>query len=134
MVLVLADDDGLPSPDLVLLLLVTSSGAEPYPLVQVPRRHPPSSLAAHQLGPTVESQDPDAQPLSDGAAWWTNRWSSQLPHGLLRSDGVPEPEGPASLEGSAGNGPTRRGKGSVRLAAWWRSVVAVVLGVDPVDQ
>jgi hypothetical protein len=28
-----------------------------------------------------------------------------MPHILLRSDGVPEPEGPASLEGSADGGP-----------------------------
>jgi hypothetical protein len=38
-----------------------------------------------------------------------------LPHILLRSDSVLEPEGPASLEGSAGGGPgaTREGIGEV---------------------
>jgi hypothetical protein len=37
-----------------------------------------------------------------------------LPHELLRSDGIPEPEGPASLEGSASGGPGMvRGVGEV---------------------
>jgi hypothetical protein len=30
--------------------------------------------------------------------------------------------------------PVRRGKGSMRLATWWRFVVSVVLGVSPVDR
>jgi hypothetical protein len=40
-----------------------------------------------------------------GAAWWVNQRSNHLSHGLFRSDGVSEPEGPASLEGSADGGP-----------------------------
>jgi hypothetical protein len=111
----LAGNDGPPSLDLVLLLLllllVTSSGVEPYPLIHVPWRRSPSSSTTHRLSPAVESHDLGAQPLPDGAAWWANRWSSWLLHGLLRSDGVSEPEGPASLEGSAigGLGATREG-------------------------
>jgi hypothetical protein len=34
-----------------------------------------------------------------------------LPHVLLRSGGVPEPEGPASLEGSVGIGPNMAREG-----------------------
>jgi hypothetical protein len=60
---------------------------------------------AHRLGLAVESHDPGAWPLPDGVSWWVNRWSSQLPHRLFRSDGIPEPKGPASLEGSFGSGP-----------------------------
>jgi hypothetical protein len=55
-----------PSPDLVLLLLVTSSGAKLCPLALVPRCRFPSTSAAHWLGPAVESHDPGARPLSDG--------------------------------------------------------------------
>jgi hypothetical protein len=75
----------------------------------------PSSLAAHQLGPAVKSHDPGARPLPDGAAWWVNRWSSQLSHRLFRSHSVPEPEGLALLEGSADGGPdvVREGVGEV---------------------
>jgi hypothetical protein len=109
--------DGSPSSDLVLLLLLllTSSDAEPYPLIHVPRCRSPSSLAAYRLGPVVESQDPEARPLLDGAAWWVNRQSSRLLHGLLRSGGVAEPEGPASLDESADNSPDtmREGVGEV---------------------
>jgi hypothetical protein len=70
---------------------------------------------AHRLGTTVESHDPGAQPLPDGAARWVNRRSSRLPHRLLRSGGVPEPEGPSLLEGSACGGPSvaREGVGDV---------------------
>jgi hypothetical protein len=90
-----------PSPDLVLLLLVTSSGAKLCPLALVPWRRFPSSSAAHWLGPVVESHDPGARPLPDGAVKWANQQSSWLPHGLFRSGGIPKSEGPASLEGSA---------------------------------
>jgi hypothetical protein len=47
----------VPPPDLVLLLLVTSFDAEPYPLTLVPQCRSPSFSAAHRLGPTVESHD-----------------------------------------------------------------------------
>jgi hypothetical protein len=83
---------------------VTSSSAEPYPLTLVPRHRSPSSSATHWLGPTVESHDPSTRPLPDGVEWWANRWGSRLPHELFRSGGVPEPEGPTLLEGSAGGG------------------------------
>jgi hypothetical protein len=96
------------SSDLMLLLLVTSFGAKPYPLALVPSRRSPSSLAAHRLGPTVEPHDPGAQPLPNGATKWVNRWSIRLPHGLFRSGGVLESEGPASLEGSADDGGVAR--------------------------
>jgi hypothetical protein len=97
--------DGPPSPDLVLLLLVTSFGFEPYPLTLIPRRRSPSSLATHRLGSAVESHDPSARPLPDGVVRWTNRRSTRLQHGLLRFGGVPESEGSASLKGSAGDSP-----------------------------
>jgi hypothetical protein len=111
----LAGDDGPPSPDLVLLLLVTSSGVKPYPFALVPRCRSPSSSVTHRLGPTIESNDSGAQPLLDGVVRWVNQWSSQVPHGLLRFGGVPEFEGPGSLEGSAGGGPdvVREGVGEV---------------------
>jgi hypothetical protein len=64
---------------------------------------PPFPQPAHRLGPVIESHDSGAQPLSNGAARWANRWSIWLPHGLFRSGSVLEPEGPASLEGSAGS-------------------------------
>jgi hypothetical protein len=122
-----------PSRDLILplllLLLVSSSGAEPYPLVLVPRRCSPSSSAAYRLGPAVESHDPGARPLPYGVAWWVNRQSSWLPHELFRSDDIPEPEWPTSLEGSVDGGP-----GAARLAAWWRSLVPAVLEVGPMDR
>jgi hypothetical protein len=53
---------------------------------------------------------------------WANRQSSWLSHGLLRSGGVSEPEGPTSLEGRAGGDPgvVREGVGEVG------SVVAVL--------
>jgi hypothetical protein len=95
------------SPDMVLLLLVTSSGAEPYPLALVPRRRSPSSSATHRLGPAVKSHDPGARPLPNWVAKWANQWSIWLPHKLLRSNGVPEAKGFASLEGSADGGTTR---------------------------
>jgi hypothetical protein len=85
---------------------------------------------AYWLGPAVESHDPGARPLSDGVAWWANRRSSWLPHGLFRSGGVSEPEGPAALEGSAGSGPgaAREGIGEVG------GVVAVLSASDPWGQ
>jgi hypothetical protein len=54
-----------------------------------------------------------------------NRWSTRLLHRLLRSGGVRKPEGPASLEGSAGGGPdaVREGVGEV-------GGVMVVLGAS----
>jgi hypothetical protein len=98
----------------MLLLLVTSSDVEPCPLALVPRRRSPSSLAAHRLGPVAESHDPDARPLPVGAVKWANRRSSRLLHRILRSSGVPESKGPASLEGSAGGGgAVRDGVGEV---------------------
>jgi hypothetical protein len=115
----LAGDDGPPSPDLVLLLLllllVTSFGVKPYPFALVPRCRSPSSSVTHRLGPTIESNDSGARPLLDGVVRWVNQRSSQVPHRLLRSGGVPESEGPASLEGSAGGGPdvVREGVGEV---------------------
>jgi hypothetical protein len=114
-----AGDDGPPSPELVLLLLllllVTSPGAKPYSLVHVPRRCSPCSSTAHQLGPTIESHDPGARPLPDGATWWASQQSNRLPHRLLRSSGVLEPKGTVSFEGSASGGPdaAREGVGKV---------------------
>jgi hypothetical protein len=64
--------------------------------------------AAQRLGPAVESQDPGAWPLLDGAAKRVNRQSTRLPHGLNRSCGVPEPDEPSSVDGSA-NGDGGRG-------------------------
>jgi hypothetical protein len=110
--------------NLVLLLLVTSSGVEPYPLAFVPQRHSPSSSVAHRLGPTVESNDPGTRPLMDGAVKWANQWSGQLPHKLFRSGGIPESEGPASLEGSAG------GVGAAREGVSEVGVVVVVRGTS----
>jgi hypothetical protein len=99
----------------LLLLLVTSSGAGPYPLTLVPRRRSPSLSTAHWLGLGIESHDPGARPLPDGAVKLVNRRSSQLLHALLISGGVPESEGLASLEGSVGSGggTTREGVGEV---------------------
>jgi hypothetical protein len=76
---------------------------------------PPLPRFAHRLGPAVESHDPGARSLSDGAVRWVNRQSSRLSHGFLRSDDVLEPEGPTSLEGSVGGGPgvAREGVGEV---------------------
>jgi hypothetical protein len=55
------------------LTLVTSSGAESYPLALLPQCRSPSSItAAQQLGPAVVSHDPGAQPLPDGAVKWVN--------------------------------------------------------------
>jgi hypothetical protein len=48
-----------------------------------------------------------------------------LPHRLLRSGGIPEPEGPASLEGSVGSGP-----GTVREGVGEVGGVVPVLGVS----
>jgi hypothetical protein len=124
----LASDDCVLSPDLVPLLLfvlVTSSDAKPYPLALVSQRRSPSSSTAHRLGPTVESHDLGAQPLPDGAAWWVNRRSSRLPHGLFKSDGIPKPEGPASLEGSASGGPDAAREGVDEIGG-----VVAVRGAD----
>jgi hypothetical protein len=95
---------------LLLLLLVTSFDVEPYPLLHLPRRHSPSSIAvAQRLG----HQDPGTWPLPDGAVKQANCWGTQLPHGLNRSDGVPEPDGSASGDGSTddGGGAARDGVG-----------------------
>jgi hypothetical protein len=66
----------------------------------------------------------------DGAARWANQWSSRLPHELLRSGGILEHEGLASLEGRAGNGPdtVREGVGEVG------GVVAVLGANGPCGQ
>jgi hypothetical protein len=115
----LVGDDFPPSSDIVLLfllfLLVTSSDVEPNPLALVPRCRSPSSSVAHRLGSAVKSHDSNAQPLPDGEASWANRWSSRLPHGLFRSGGILELDGPTSLEGSDGSGPSavREGVGEV---------------------
>jgi hypothetical protein len=92
----------------LLLLLVTSSGVESYPLALVPRRRSPSSSTAHRIGPTVKSHDPGAWPLPDGVVKWANRQSSQLLHELFRFGGIPESEGPTSLEGSDDGGGVAR--------------------------
>jgi hypothetical protein len=54
-----------------------------------------------------------------------NRRSSRLPHVLFKSSGVPEPEWPASLQGSADGGPSvvREGVGEV-------GGVVVILGAS----
>jgi hypothetical protein len=98
-----------PSSDLLLLLLVTSSGAEPYPLAFLPRHRSPSSTAtAQQLGLAIESHDPDGRPLPVGVVKRANRRSTRLPHRLKRSGDVPEPDGPVLIDGSAGGGGTAR--------------------------
>jgi hypothetical protein len=84
--------------------LVTSSSAEPYSLTLVPWRCSPSSSIAHWLGPANECHDPGIWPLPVGAAKWANQRSSRLSHEFLRSGGIPESEGPALFEGSAGGG------------------------------
>jgi hypothetical protein len=85
------------------------------PLSMILNTAPPLPQPAHRLGPAIESNDPGARPLPNGAAWWANRWSSRLPHRLFRSGGVQETKGPTSLEGSAGGGPAvaREGVGEV---------------------
>jgi hypothetical protein len=113
------------SPDMVLLLLVTSSGAESYPLALVPRRRSPSSSATHQLGPAVKSHDPGTRPLPNWVAKWANQRSIWLPHKLLRSNGVPEAKGFASLQGSADGRAARDGVSEVG------GVVAVCGVSDP---
>jgi hypothetical protein len=104
----LAGDDCPPSSDLVLLLLlfflVTSSDA------LVPRCRSPSSSAAHQLGPVIESHDPGARPLADGAVWQAYRRSSRLSHRLFRFDGVLEPKGLPRLKEVLAAVLPRRGK------------------------
>jgi hypothetical protein len=65
--------------------------------------------------PGIESHDPGTRPLPDGAAWWANQQSSRLPHRFFRSDGVPEPEGPASLERIAGGSPDAVRKGISKI-------------------
>jgi hypothetical protein len=91
---------------------VSSLGVELYPLLLIPQRRSPSSITAAQwLDLAVESQDPGARPLPDGAAKRANHHSTRLPHRLNRSCGVPEPDGLASREGSAGGG----GGGAARV-------------------
>jgi hypothetical protein len=97
---------------LLLLLLVCSSGIEPYLLLHFPRCHSPSSIAATQwLGSIIESQDPGGQPLPDGVAKRANCLSTRLTHRLNSSTGVPEPDGPASTDGSTYGG----GSGAARV-------------------
>jgi hypothetical protein len=126
-----------PSTDLVhpllLLLLVTSSGVEPYPLLHLPRHCSPSSfIVAQWLGPVVESQDLGARPLPDGETKRMNHQSTRLPHGHNKSGGILEPNRPASGDGSAGGGggAARDGVGEVGGVV----VVHGVLGVGPVDR
>jgi hypothetical protein len=99
---------------LLLLLLMCSSDAKPYPFLHYPRCYSPSSITASQwLGPAIESQDLGARPLLDGAAKRANRRSTRLPHGLNSSGGVPEPDGPTSGDGSVsgdGGGAARVGE------------------------
>jgi hypothetical protein len=99
----------LPSLDLelpiLLLLLLCSSGAELYPLFLFPWRRSPSSIAAAQwLSPAIESQDPGVWPFPDGVPKWANHRSTRLSHGLNSSDGVSEPDSPASGDESVGGG------------------------------
>jgi hypothetical protein len=99
---------------LLLLILVCSSGAKLYPLLHFPWRHSPYSIAAAQrLSPIIESLDLGAWPLPDWVAKRANRRSIRLPHGLNRSGGVPEPDGPTSGDGSAGGGGS--GSGAARV-------------------
>jgi hypothetical protein len=53
-----------------------------------------------------------------------------LSHELLRSDNVPEPEGPASLEGSADGGPAAAREGVGKVGG----VVAVLSASGPWGQ
>jgi hypothetical protein len=109
---------------LLLLFLAYSSGTKLNPLLHFPQCRSPSSITtAQQLGPAVESQDLCAQPLPNGAAKRANLWSTWLPHRLNRFGSVPEPDGLALGDGSAG-GAARvsevgedDGKGSVRGAS-----------------
>jgi hypothetical protein len=88
---------------------------------------PPLPRSAQRLGLTVESHDSGARPLPDGATRWANQQSSRLPHKLLRFDGVPEPEGPASLEGSVDGGPGVAREGVDEVGG----IVAIVSASDP---
>jgi hypothetical protein len=98
-----------PSSDLLLLLLVTSSGTEPYPLLLLPRRRSPFSIdAAQRLGPAVESQDLGTRLLPVEAVKRANYRSTRLSHGLNRSGGVPGSNGSASFDGGASGGGTAR--------------------------
>jgi hypothetical protein len=116
------------SPDLVLLLLllhlITSPSAEPYPFALIPQCRSPSSSATHRLGLAFAGWGSEVgEPMEQ-----------RLPHGLLRSSGVPESEGPASLKEVPATVEAQQEMGLVRLAAWWQSVVPAVLGVGPVDR
>jgi uncharacterized membrane protein YgcG len=98
-----------PLSDLLLLLLVTSSGIEPYPLLLLPRRRSPFSIdAAQRLGLAVESQDLSARLLPVEAVKWANCRSTRLSHGLNRSGGVPGSNGSVSFDGGASGGGTAR--------------------------
>jgi hypothetical protein len=124
------------SLDLVLPFLVCSSGVEPYPLLHYPRCRSTSSITTTQwFGPVVKSQDLGVRPLPDGAAKRADHRSTLLPHRLNSSDGVLELDRPALGDGSTDCG----GGGAARVSevsevGTSRSVVPVVLGVDPVDQ
>jgi hypothetical protein len=99
-----------PSPDLVLLLRHQTVLASLLPWCCSPS----SITAAQRLGPAVESQDPGTRPLPVGAVKWANHRSTWLPHGLNRSDSVPELDGPASVGGSVnGGGVTKYSVGEV---------------------
>jgi hypothetical protein len=62
-------------------------------------------------GRRVPGPDPSARPLPDGEAKRANHRSTHLPHKLNRSDDVPEPDRPASVDESAGGG----GGGAARV-------------------
>jgi hypothetical protein len=99
---------------LLLLILVCSSGAKLYPLLHFHWRHSPYSIAAAQrLSPIIESQDLGVWSLPHWVVKQANRQSIRLPHGLNRSGGVPEPDRPASGDGSAGGGGD--GSGAARV-------------------
>jgi hypothetical protein len=97
---------------LFLLLLVCSSGVEPYPLLHYPQCHSTSSITTTQwFGSVVESQDLGAQPLPDRAVKRADHRSTLLPHRLNNSDGVLELDEPALGDGSTDGG----GGGAARV-------------------
>jgi hypothetical protein len=117
----------LPSSNLLLLLLVTSSDVEPYPLALLPRCRSPSSTATGQrLGPAVESHDSGVWPLSVGS-------TAAAPD--CRMDST-DPAAYRSLMGrlwsmEAPTAEARLGMESARSMVWWFMVPAI-LGVSPV--